>query len=425
MTFPVHTQKSLDRLTWNEIQKLHTSLGLKATSTTRTRRDYQRRIVEAQPQPVAADSVPATFTCAVCPFARHIDGDRYCCQVSQTASDVKRGHWEATISCFEALAAAEAEKVTAETEAPIAPADTSKAPAPPVPVTAGPDDEPPNRGDSGRGRVILSAPTVPVTIAVIPHAKAAEENLVSSMVKESPEDKEFCDLLYLVEQQKNAQLAIEKTIIGSEDEAIAYAHLEKINQDIEYYGKPRPVAQPSPIVVQLETQMTELKRDTMSLFKITAFDPAILPTDTDEPEPSVESVKPEGTIHWEIPQLRGTIVGKKGATRRFWVQNDDIHIALSPDFTAKESKHPNIRHQQIRVAIESGKQFNPMVFKLSPSFEQTEDYNGIGRILQSSDGRWWAWAKGGVTGHPFLSKELAFNYLEACNFTSKRLATVK
>jgi len=46
-----------------------------------------------------------------CPFARHIDGNRYCCQVSQTASDVKRGHCPATISCYEALAKAEAEKV--------------------------------------------------------------------------------------------------------------------------------------------------------------------------------------------------------------------------------------------------------------------------------------------------------------------------
>ena len=53
-------------------------------------------------------AAPASFTCSQCPFARHIDGNRYCCQVSQTASDVKRGHWEATVSCFEALAKAEA-----------------------------------------------------------------------------------------------------------------------------------------------------------------------------------------------------------------------------------------------------------------------------------------------------------------------------
>ncbi|MEG4521046.1 MULTISPECIES: hypothetical protein [unclassified Microcoleus] len=115
---------------------------------------------------------PASFTCAECPFARHIDGNRYCCQVSQTASDVKRGHWEATISCYEALAAAEAEKLAAETEAPIAQPDTTEqtliaqatpatvaAVAAPTPaatatVAAGPDDEPPHRGDNGRGRVL-------------------------------------------------------------------------------------------------------------------------------------------------------------------------------------------------------------------------------------------------------------------------------
>lgn len=110
---------------------------------------------------------PVSFTCAECPFARHIDGNRYCCQVSQTASDVKRGHWEATVSCHEAIAKAEAQTVTAEAEAPIAPVLTEPAPvatpapatlpaitpAAPAPVTAGPDDEPPNRGDNGRGRV--------------------------------------------------------------------------------------------------------------------------------------------------------------------------------------------------------------------------------------------------------------------------------
>ena len=102
---------------------------------------------------------PATFTCSQCPFARLIEDNRYCCQVSQTASDVKRGHRQATVSCYEALAQAEAEKVTAETVAPIAPAPTEPAPAPatlpaPTPAAAiGTNDEPPNRGDNGRGRV--------------------------------------------------------------------------------------------------------------------------------------------------------------------------------------------------------------------------------------------------------------------------------
>jgi hypothetical protein len=126
-------------------------------------------------------SAPAAFTCADCPFARHIDGNRYCCQVSQTSSDVKRGHWEATISCYEALAAAEAEKeatlvaTTTEVEAPIAQTDTTDqtpiapathstlvpatlsakktAPVTTTTATGTNGDEPPNRGDNGRGRV--------------------------------------------------------------------------------------------------------------------------------------------------------------------------------------------------------------------------------------------------------------------------------
>ena len=120
--------------------------------------------------------IPAALTCALCPFARQIEDDRYCCQVSETAADVKRGHWEATVSCFEALAKAEAAaKKAAEVEdAPIAqtaaPAPaapklaTPSTPAPatlsaekpapaPTPAAIGTDNELPNRGDNGRGRV--------------------------------------------------------------------------------------------------------------------------------------------------------------------------------------------------------------------------------------------------------------------------------
>lgn len=119
-----------------------------------------------QTAPTIDTAAPATFTCAQCPFARLIEDNRYCCQVSQTASDVKRGHWEATVSCFEALAKAEAEKVAepaaevveapiAQTAAPAAPAShtVTTAAVIPAPAAIGEDDTPPNRGDNGRGRV--------------------------------------------------------------------------------------------------------------------------------------------------------------------------------------------------------------------------------------------------------------------------------
>jgi hypothetical protein len=97
--------------------------------------------------------------------------------VSQTASDVKRGHWEVTVSCFEALAQAKAEATktlepaAAEVEAPIAQATTTAtkqtliAPKAPVAITAAAPtavaptasgingEEPPNRGDNARGRM--------------------------------------------------------------------------------------------------------------------------------------------------------------------------------------------------------------------------------------------------------------------------------
>ena len=130
-------------------------------------------------------AAPATFTCAQCPFARQIEDNRYCCQVSQTASDVKRGHWEATISCYEALAQAkaEAEKVAepaaAEVEMAIAPATPSKpAPATPAPVATAPtatgeNEELPNRGDNGRGR-LQPMPVKKVSAAPIPGNNSEE-----------------------------------------------------------------------------------------------------------------------------------------------------------------------------------------------------------------------------------------------------------
>lgn len=526
---PLHTQKSLDKLTWNEIQKLHSSLGLKATATTRTRRDYQRRIVESQPQPVAAESLP-TVTCATCPFSRLIEDNRYCCQVSQTASDVKRGHWEATVSCHEALAKLETETQTEEVTA----AETETA------ATNG-DKTPPNRGDSGRritlnalatitekekalnqekatpkriifnyyvythisdpvhsggaapfdllvlnnkviGRVVetqklwsawspnadknrwmvvyallpskqyyrkqlsqiiedgyflyrpdgfpspsshqngFSFPQLSTeniiamstdmntdTIA-IPHANV-EDNLIMAMTKETEAQKQASDLAYLYELEMKAQLAIEVTPVGSEDEEVAYRHLRRIEKEIEGYNKPQPIVESSPIIIKLEQQMTELKRD-LRMFSITPFDPAILPTNVEPEQPATESVEAEGTIHWENPQ-RGTITGKKG-TRHFFIQGNDIHLIISPDFTARESKNPNVRHRQIRDAINAGKRFDSRTFKHSPTFwTETEDYKSIGRLLEGVDGRWWAWADSGYTGHSFFDKVNACNYLES------------
>ncbi|MEG4087470.1 hypothetical protein [Microcoleus sp. POL10_C6] len=136
-------------------------------------------LTETTPTTTIDTSAPASFTCSQCPFARLIEDNRYCCQVSQTASDVKRGHWEATVSCFEALAKAEAEKAAepaaevveapiaqtatpAVTRAPSKPAAashtvTTAAPVP-APAAIGENDEPPNRGDNGRGRVQPIAP---------------------------------------------------------------------------------------------------------------------------------------------------------------------------------------------------------------------------------------------------------------------------
>ena len=71
-------------------------------------------------------------TCAECPFARHIDGNRYCCTEAATASDVVRGHWEATARCFKVLESITPELIEVELieVEPIAPQRETPAPAP-------------------------------------------------------------------------------------------------------------------------------------------------------------------------------------------------------------------------------------------------------------------------------------------------------
>ena len=101
-----------------------------------------------------------TLTCSICPFARYLDGNRYVCGVPETAADVVRGHWESKASCHEAIAQAEAPATAPvpATPATLSAKKTAPTPAPTTPAAIGENDEPPNRGDNGRGRVQPIAP---------------------------------------------------------------------------------------------------------------------------------------------------------------------------------------------------------------------------------------------------------------------------
>lgn len=121
---------------------------------------------------------PTALTCSVCPFARLIEDNRYVCQVSETAADVVRGHWPAKASCHEAIAQAAAEQTpepaAAEVETPIAPATPSTpAPVATAPTATGENDELPNRGDNGRGR-LQPMPVKKVSAAPIPGNNSEE-----------------------------------------------------------------------------------------------------------------------------------------------------------------------------------------------------------------------------------------------------------
>ena len=71
-------------------------------------------------------------TCAECPFARHIDGNRYCCTESATAQDTVRGHWEPRTDCLSLLESIAPELIEVELieVEPIAPQRETPAPAP-------------------------------------------------------------------------------------------------------------------------------------------------------------------------------------------------------------------------------------------------------------------------------------------------------
>jgi len=126
-------------------------------------------LLESTATTIARPTSPTALTCSVCPFARQIEDNRYVCQVSETAADVVRGHWPAKASCHEAVEAAEK-----ATQAPIAQTDTTEqtpiaptATATPAPTATGENDELPNRGDNGRGR-LQPMPVKKVSAAPIP-----------------------------------------------------------------------------------------------------------------------------------------------------------------------------------------------------------------------------------------------------------------
>lgn len=60
----------------------------------------------------------ATRTCKTCPFARHLDGDRYVCSATHNHHNpVTRGHWEATADCELAIQEEEDNRGSGRTDA--------------------------------------------------------------------------------------------------------------------------------------------------------------------------------------------------------------------------------------------------------------------------------------------------------------------
>lgn len=370
---PVYTQKKLDKLTWNQVQKLHKSLGLKATGA-RTRRHLQHNILAAMPQRSLPEAIATPLTCANCPLARNIEDSRYSC-TADVVGYATRGHWEARTECYQVVADAQPKTATAETL--IAPES------------------------------IIPELITPEEIAVVKTKISLAERMTG--LTRHPFRYEwdvmngshcFTSAMYgLCECSRcevERELPLSEQRRGSHQIAIERSHRKK------------------------KTQITETKVQQFTI------DRSIL---TLEPESLSSSVDPEGTIHWET-LFNGTIVGKRGVLRRFWLRTVcdgffadknsrhdpnqyEIQVVISDTFVESESRRPNnVRIVQIREAINLGRLFDAKAFKSSPNFERdTEACNG-GRIRQECDGRWWAWAEQGITGHTHSCREDACKYLE-------------
>jgi hypothetical protein len=227
MTLEAIKANELKALPWNEVQKMHRTLNLRQGPDGGKRADYERRILTYFTRRDELLNKESTgVTCATCQFAKHLDGNRYCCGLTDA---VTRGHWEATTDCLEAIGETEAETAVAEAEAPIA--STKNSP--------GVEVEPVAKAIEIQAQEPKPIVKIPIPIAVS-HAKASE-GFMAAMVKESERDREFHDILYLSQCEMEAQLAIEATEVGSKEEAIAYRCLRAIERSIElgsFYTSP-------------------------------------------------------------------------------------------------------------------------------------------------------------------------------------------
>jgi hypothetical protein len=114
MTLEAIEANELKALPWNEVQKLHRVLKLRQGPDGGKRADYERRILTYfTRRDELLNQEPTGVTCATCQFAKHLDGDRYYCGLTEA---VTRGHWEFSTDCLEAIAKAESEATGTEAE---------------------------------------------------------------------------------------------------------------------------------------------------------------------------------------------------------------------------------------------------------------------------------------------------------------------
>lgn len=199
--------------------------------------------------------------CSGCPFARHLDGDRYVCTDSATNRDVVRGHWEVGTDCQEKLEALEA---IAPTQSQIEAVEVLNAYEEVWGVgriyTADEISEVVTVADDGLVTIAFNngltktfaqteydyllmvnepEPEIDYAAELKKRAKASDygESFLNAFIhQETQAERNYFELMRLERLWWEAIIKVENSAPGSEEEAIAYSEVEKAEAAIKRFN---------------------------------------------------------------------------------------------------------------------------------------------------------------------------------------------
>ena len=367
-----HTQESLKSLSWDEVRSLHTSLGLAATATSRTRGHYEFRILEAQPQkveePIAQATTQTTAQTATQLIAQTTDDQ-------PPGRDDSRGRVEPENWFADLFTPKESETQKLQGELDLLIEQELKAQ---LAIERTPEGS-------------------PEEVTAYSHLRKVEANIaeVEEVIARSyPRIWDKADPGMAIGDY--ARIPFHPIAVVTVKEEMSDGRTRILvrtgNHSEEWYLPAPLISEPIWSLDQIEEAIAQLKSD-IGLSKL--LDRPVRATEYDSE-----------TIAWKTP-FQGEILGREGRRHSFFIENNCIHLVIQSResaFCASERTRKNYHHAVIRQAIEAGKTFD----QSSAIGEPCQ----FGRIHQSCDGWWWAWGEGQTVGHKFLTRLMALKYLE-------------